>query len=77
MKRAGAGHGRIHTRTAAKVAIADVTTGLPYARSTVVVRRDWQITNAPEAQQKPLARHFPTSLGPGESLRIPTAVRGN
>jgi predicted transposase YbfD/YdcC len=54
-----------------------VTAGLPFARCAVVVRRDWRIKNAPEAQEKIHVRHFLTSLDPGESQRIPTAVRGH
>lgn len=54
-----------------------MTAGLPFARSAVVVRRVWQIKNAPEAQDKSHVRHFLTSLGPGESQRIPAAVRGH
>ena len=43
----------------------------------MVVRRDWQIKNAAEAQEKSHVRHFLTSLNPGESQRIPAAVRGH
>jgi hypothetical protein len=72
-----AGHGRIDTRTAAITAITPVTAGLPFARSAVVVRREWQIKNAPEAQEKSHVRHFLTSLEPDEKHRIPAAVRGH
>ena len=54
-----------------------MTAGLPFARSAVVVRRVWQFKNAPEAQDKSHVRHFLTSLNPGESQRIPAAVRGH
>lgn len=54
-----------------------MTAGLPFARSAVVVRRVWQIKNAPQAQDKSHVRHFLTSLDPGESQRIPAAVRGH
>lgn len=54
-----------------------MTAGLPFARGAVVVRRDWQIKSAPEAQDKSHVRHFLTSLGPGETKRIPAAVRGH
>ena len=54
-----------------------MTAGLPFARSAVVVRRDWQIKNAPEAPARSHVRHFLTSLGPGGSQRIPAAVRGH
>jgi predicted transposase YbfD/YdcC len=54
-----------------------VTAGLPFARSAVAVRRDWQIKNAAEAQHKSHVRHFLTSLDPAEKQRIPTAVRGH
>lgn len=54
-----------------------MTAGLPFARSAVVVRREWRIKNAPEPQDKSHVRHFLTSLGPDESHRIPAAVRGH
>jgi hypothetical protein len=54
-----------------------VTAGLPFARSAVAVRRDWQIKNAAETQQKSHVRHFLTSLDPAEKQRIPAAVRGH
>lgn len=54
-----------------------MTAGLPFARSAVVVRRTWQLKNAPEAQHRSHVRHFLTSLAPGESQRIPAAVRGH
>ena len=54
-----------------------MTAGLPFARSAVVVRRDWQVKTAPEAPAKSHVRYFLTSLGPGESQRIPAAVRGH
>jgi hypothetical protein len=54
-----------------------VTAGLPFARSAVVVRREWQIKNAPQTQEKSHVRHFLTSLGPDESKRLPAAVRGH
>lgn len=54
-----------------------MTAGLPFARSAVVVRRDWQIKNAPDAQAKSHVRHFLTSLDHGQSQRIPAAVRGH
>ena len=54
-----------------------MTAGLPFARSAVVVRRDWQVKTAPEAPDKSHVRYFLTSLGPGESQRIPAAVRGH
>jgi hypothetical protein len=72
-----AGHGRLDTRTAAITAITPVTAGLPFARSAVVVRRDWQIKNAPEVREISHVRHFLTSLHPRESQRIPAAVRGH
>ena len=71
-----AGHGRIDTRNAAVAAITPVTAGLPFARSAVVVRRDWQIKNSPETRDKSHVRHFLTSLGPGGKQSIPEAVRG-
>lgn len=54
-----------------------MTAGLPFVRSAVVVRREWQIKNTPEAQEKNHVRHFLTSLDPGEKQRIPAAVRGH
>ena len=51
--------------------------GLPFARSAVVVRRDWKVKNAPAAQDKNNVRYFLTSLSPSESQRIPAAVRGH
>jgi predicted transposase YbfD/YdcC len=54
-----------------------VTAGLPFARSAVAVRRDWQIKNAAETQGKSHVRHFLTSLDPAEKQRIPAAVRGH
>jgi predicted transposase YbfD/YdcC len=54
-----------------------VTAGLPFARSAVAVRRDWQIKNAAETQEKSHVRHFLTSLDPAEKQRIPAAVRGH
>ena len=54
-----------------------MTAGLPHARSAVVVRRAWQLKNAPEAQDKSHVRHFLTSLDPDEKQRIPIAVRGH
>lgn len=54
-----------------------MTAGLPFARSAVAVRRDWQIKNAAETPQKSHVRHFITSLGPHEKQRIPAAVRGH
>lgn len=54
-----------------------MTAGLPFARSAVVVRREWQVKNAPEAEGKSHVRHFLTSLDASESQRIPTAVRGH
>jgi hypothetical protein len=54
-----------------------VTVSLPFARSAVVVRRDWQIKNAEQTQAKSHVRYFLTSLGPGENQRIPAAVRGH
>lgn len=51
--------------------------GLPFARSAVAVRRDWQIKNAAETQEKSHVRHFLTSLDPVEKQRIPAAVRGH
>jgi len=43
----------------------------------VAVRRDWQIKNAGETQDKSHVRHFLTSLDPDEKQRIPAAVRGH
>jgi predicted transposase YbfD/YdcC len=54
-----------------------VTAGLPFARSAVAVRRDWQIKNAAETQEKSHVRHFLTSLDPAEKQRIPAAIRGH
>ncbi len=54
-----------------------MTAGLPFARSAVAVRRDWQIKNAAETQEKSHVRHFLTSLDPAEKQRIPAAVRGH
>lgn len=54
-----------------------MTAGLPYARSAVAVRRDWQIKNAPDVEEKSHVRHFLTSLDAGENQRIPAAVRGH
>jgi hypothetical protein len=54
-----------------------VTAGLPFARSAVAVRRDWQIKNAAETQEKSHVRHFLTSLDPADKQRIPAAVRGH
>lgn len=54
-----------------------MTAGLAFARSAVVVRRVWQLKNAPGAQDKSHVRHFLTSLDSGESQRIPAAVRGH
>jgi predicted transposase YbfD/YdcC len=54
-----------------------VTAGLPFARSAVAVRRDWQVRNAAETQEKSHVRHFLTSLDPAEKQRIPAAVRGH
>ena len=54
-----------------------MTAGLPFARSAVAVRRDWQIKNAAENQDKSHVRHFITSLDPAEKQRIPAAVRGH
>ena len=54
-----------------------MTAGLPFARSAVVVRRDWQLKNAPQTPAKTHVRHFLTSLDPRESHRIPAAVRGH
>jgi hypothetical protein len=54
-----------------------VTAGLPFARSAVAIRRDWQIKNAAETQGKSHVRHFLTSLDPTEKQRIPKAVRGH
>jgi predicted transposase YbfD/YdcC len=54
-----------------------VTAGLPFARSAVAVRRDWQNKNSAETQEKSHVRHFLTSLDPNEKQRIPTAVRGH
>lgn len=72
-----AGHGRIDIRSAAITAITPVTARLPFARSAVVIRRDWQVKNAPQAEEKSHVRHFLTSLDPGETKRIPAAVRGH
>lgn len=54
-----------------------MTAGLPFARSAVAVRRDWQIKNAAETQEKSHVRHFLTSLDPVDKQRIPAAVRGH
>ena len=54
-----------------------MTAGLPFARSAVAVRRDWQNKNSAETQEKSHVRHFLTSLDPNEKQRIPTAVRGH
>ncbi len=54
-----------------------MTAGLPFARSAVAVRREWQIKNAAETQEKSHVRHFLTSLDPVEKQRIPAAVRGH
>lgn len=54
-----------------------MTAGLPFARSAVVVRRDWRIKNAPEEPEKSHVRHFLTSLAPDQKQRIPAAVRGH
>jgi predicted transposase YbfD/YdcC len=54
-----------------------VTAGLPFARSAVAIRRDWQIKKAAETQGKSHVRHFLTSLDPTEKQRIPSAVRGH
>ncbi len=54
-----------------------MTAGLPFARSAVAVRRDWQIKNAAETQEKSHVRHFLTSLDPAEKQRIPAAIRGH
>ena len=54
-----------------------MTARLPFARSAVVVRRDWQVKNAPAAQDKSHVRYFLTSLDPAENQRIPAAVRGH
>lgn len=54
-----------------------MTAGLPFARSAVAVRRDWQIKNAAGNQEKSHVRHFLTSLDPDEKQRIPAAVRGH
>ena len=54
-----------------------MTAGLPFARSAVAVRRDWQIKNAAETQGKSHVRHFLTSRDPTEKQRIPAAVRGH
>lgn len=54
-----------------------MTAGLPFARSAVAVRRDWQIKNAAETQEKSHVRHFLTSLDPADKQRIPAAVRGH
>lgn len=54
-----------------------MTAGLPYARSAVVVRRDWRLKNAPEAEEKSHVRYFLTSLAPDEKQRLPAAVRGH
>lgn len=54
-----------------------MTAGLPFARSAVAVRRDWQIKTAEETQEKSHVRHFLTSLDPSEKQRIPAAVRGH
>ena len=43
----------------------------------MVVRRDWQLKNAAEPQDQSHVRYFLTSLDPGESKRIPAAVRGH
>lgn len=43
----------------------------------MVVRRDWQLKNDPQAQEKSHVRHFLTSLDAGESQRIPATVRGH
>jgi hypothetical protein len=63
----------IDTYKAAITAITPVTVGLPFARSAAVVRRDWQLKNARETPLKIHVRHSLTSLGPGESQRIPAA----
>lgn len=54
-----------------------MTAGLPFARSAVAVRRDWQIKNTAETPGKSHVRHFLTSLAPTETQRIPAAVRGH
>ena len=43
----------------------------------MVVRRIWLDKNAPAAPDKSHVRHFLTSLNPGETQRIPAAVRGH
>lgn len=54
-----------------------MTAGLPFARSAVAVRRDWQVRNAAEPREKSHVRHFLTSLDPAGKQRIPAAVRGH
>ena len=41
----------------------------------MAVRRDWQLKNAAENEEKSHVRHFLTSLDPAEKQRIPAAVR--
>lgn len=57
--------------------ISPVTAGLPGARSTLTIQRDWTEKNDPLQIRKSHTRHFLSSLSPHEKTRAPGAARGH
>lgn len=69
-------HGRIDSRKAAVEVISPVSAGLPGARSTVCVVRDWAQKKEPQTANSH-TRVFLSSLKAEEKSRSTQAVRGH
>jgi predicted transposase YbfD/YdcC len=62
-------------RRGAVTAISPVTAGLPGARSTITIQRNWSEKKDPLQTQKSHTRFFLSSLSPRENTRSTGAVR--
>jgi predicted transposase YbfD/YdcC len=67
----------LDARRGAIAPISPVNAGLPGARSTITIQRDWTGKKDPLQTQKNHTRHFLSSLAPQEKRRATGAARGH